>query len=544
MTIYFPPTERDKSERIVNVYIPIKNRDRTRLLRCIKSIKNCNFIYQIVVIDYGSDKPIKPIKGVEIVRSEMKVWNKAHALNLGITQYPNNFIMTLDVDMLLSYEHLEQIRKNLKCDNFIVDTNVRRINPKEVTKDYNQMVTKSKPWSKEFNRTQFFNLANGGFQVYSRYFYKNMNGIQESLGLYHGCVDNVPFFRAKMWGLNIVDVSYPLLHMEHTLQKEQHYSQSEQEIAKKYREFKSNYLDFMIAMNIKINPEKYGDEFPHTDLFYQFKKELGTQSEMVQEAINSGKFEVTIGYKKFKIEKAKPSILITVINNTGMLPDYFVWDLFQLYLYTRNHYPDVDIQPVNACDVNSMRNLAVKLSLGYSGPKKYNYLVQLDDDHRYPPEFIVKFLDMMIENDWQVLTGLTSGKKPPYLNTQYYKLKVDINDDENHVKCKKPVNKVIEIEASGPVGMVINTKVFEKLTWPYYNLEYNKVEVIKQVLENGKVVDKKELIDHFVGGDITFCARLKEKGIPIKLDLSTNFPHCKPMFLSRGKILDKSNNLL
>jgi len=236
-------------------------------------------------------------------------------------------------------------------------------------------------------------------------------------------------------------------------------------------------------------------------------------------------------------------LLITVINNTGLLPDYFVWDLFQLYLYTRNYYPEVDIQQVNACDVNSMRNLSVKLALGYNSPKKYNYLVQLDDDHRYPPEFIVKFLELMTKNEWPILTGLTPGKKSPYLNTQYYKLKEGINEDENHVVCKRLINKVIDIEASGPVGMVINTKVFEKLSWPYYNLEYSKVEVIKKVLEKGKVVDKKEMVDYFVGGDITFCSKLKEKGIPIKLDLATNFPHCKPMFISRGKVVDKPNNL-
>ena len=99
-----------------------------------------------------------------------------------------------------------------------------------------------------------------------------------------------------------------------------------------------------------------------------------------------------------------------------------------------------------------------------------------------------------------------------------------MNSKENCVSYPKPKNEIIKIEASGPVGMVMNTRIFNKIEFPYYLETY---EINR---------DKKETI--VTGSDIYFCKKLKEAGIKINLDCSVDFPHAFPKsFLSRGKII-------
>src|SRR5690606_1946033 len=141
------------------------------------------------------------------------------------------------------------------------------------------------------------------------------------------------------------------------------------------------------------------------------------------------------------------------------------------------------------------------------------------------PGFIIRFIKIMNKHNLEILTGLTSSKRPPYMSTQYHKLEFPINRLENTVVCKKPMDKITQVEASGPVGMLIKTSVFDKLKYPYYHVVYEK---------------DKDGNDNLVGGDIEFCRKLKAAGIPIFVDLRTSFPHGETFFLNRGKILPKS----
>jgi hypothetical protein len=157
-----------------------------------------------------------------------------------------------------------------------------------------------------------------------------------------------------------------------------------------------------------------------------------------------------------------------------------------------------------------------------SEKKVYDYLIMLDDDHRYPEDFIVKFVDLAEKTGWEIITGLTPSKKKPYLNTQYLKWMRPIDIKGNTVEAPEPKEEIIDIEASGPVGMLINTNVFKKIQFPYYQVLYDKDE-------NGN--------SRLLGGDLYFSKQLLDNGIKIKCDLATNFPHCKSFFLSRGKVI-------
>ena len=132
----------------------------------------------------------------------------------------------------------------------------------------------------------------------------------------------------------------------------------------------------------------------------------------------------------------------------------------------------------------------------------------------------------MEENNWPILTGLTAGKKPPYKNTQYKKWETPMDTEGNPVPPTKK-NEIIEVAASGPVGMIIDTRIFNNIPFPWYKMEYGKIEI------DGEIQDK------VLGSDLYFCKLLGKHKIPIRVDLATSFPHIKEFCLNRGKILPK-----
>ena len=217
-------------------------------------------------------------------------------------------------------------------------------------------------------------------------------------------------------------------------------------------------------------------------------------------------------------------ILISVINNTGTWPTYFCLDLINLLEKTKEVYPNAKLQTIRACSVNEMRNFACRYAMGKIGingedPSKYDYVVQLDVDHRYSPNFIV---DLM-KHKKDIVTGCTSSRHSPFYQTQFKEIIGEIRSEENIVN-PSPEDGLIKIEGSGPVGMLINVKVFDKLKYPYY--------LIKHLgNEEGR---KPESI---MGGDIFFTNQLKEAGIDVWLDSKITFPHNVPgVFVNRGNI--------
>ena len=210
-------------------------------------------------------------------------------------------------------------------------------------------------------------------------------------------------------------------------------------------------------------------------------------------------------------------ILIFIIDNSGLWPSYFSVDVVKLYNYTKSIYPNTEIQTIQANSVVQMRNIAMKYALGESKFNKdmirFDYLVMLDIDHRYKEDFIVKFM----QHNKDIVTGCTSSRKPPYIQTQYKKMIKEIKEEDNIIK---PIgNELIKAEASGLVGMLIKVDVLEKITFPFCNMEY---------------IDDEKII----GEDIFFCKKLKEAGYVIWVDPTVSFPHeIKNVFVNNGEIL-------
>jgi hypothetical protein len=223
-------------------------------------------------------------------------------------------------------------------------------------------------------------------------------------------------------------------------------------------------------------------------------------------------------------------ILITVINNSGLWEGYFCMDLIKVYEETKKVYPNTEIQNIRANCVNEMRNYSCRYAMGKFGKivgadKRYDYLVQLDTDHRYSPTFIV---DLM-KHGKDVVTGCTSSRHSPFKQTQFNKFIKDIRADEN-ITNPRPDDGLIKIDSSGPVGMLIKVDVLDKLDYPYYNLVH--------IGDEGGETKMGGSVEATMGGDVFFCKKLKEAGFDLWLDSKITFPHeVGGVFVNRGNIL-------
>ena len=223
--------------------------------------------------------------------------------------------------------------------------------------------------------------------------------------------------------------------------------------------------------------------------------------------------------------KKDVKILIFVINNTGQWPAYFCLNLIKLYQETLKVYPNTEIRTVQACSVSEMHNFACRNALGLrneSGkekPERSDYLVKLDVDHKYHPEFII---DLMKHNK-DVITGCTSNRRPPFKQTQFKEFQKMFKADGN-IADPHQDEPLMKIAASGQVGMLIKVDVLDKLEYPYYKINHIGHE-------DGMNPDS------IMGGDIYFSKQLKEAGVEIWLDPKITFPHqVTNVFVNRGQL--------
>ena len=216
-------------------------------------------------------------------------------------------------------------------------------------------------------------------------------------------------------------------------------------------------------------------------------------------------------------------IVIFVINNTGVWPSYFAMDLMNLYIRTLQEYPNAIVRTIETNSVENMRNYACRFSMGLKAiqegdtMERYDYLVQLDVDHRYPTDFII---DLM-KHKKDIVTGCTSRRNYPFGQTQFKKVQTNIKEESNVVN-PNPEDPLIKIGASGPVGMLIKVDVLFKLKFPYYSRKY--------------IGDENNVLAE-MGSDVIFCEQLNEAGIDIWLDPAITFPHqLKRGFVNRGQL--------
>ena len=465
----------------LSIIIPVRNKEIWRLKKVIKRLKS-DSIKEIIVVDYFSDKPIKlKEKKVKVIRYNKKgPWNKAHAINIGFKKSSGDFIMTTDADILI--DTLSDIV--LDNNSYCYSGNVRRIESKDLNNDFKKMWNKSNNWYEDSIYSQeMYGLANGGLQIYPRKLLSEWNGIDENL-VYSGGMDNITNLMAKKLKMNIIQLPIKLLHIEHSKQKENNFPEEERNLAKYLKSKRGEYLNDWIKNPIKnkffgklTNP-CYSTFLDELKYFKKHKKVID--------------FNLKINAKK------DSKIMIAIIDNTGSLKDRFVRSLIDLHITTLQSFPNTNLRFVKACQVNHMRNIAVKLAV----EEEFDYLIQIDTDHVYNPYTIIR----LIVHDKDFVTVPTKQRVSPFLPTQYKKLINPVKQPGNAVYVKNKEG-LIKIEGSGPVAMLMKVSALKQIEFPQYYMDYSYG------------------FDNTMGGDFVFCKTIKEKGFELFLDPTIDCPH-------------------
>lgn len=469
---------------MISVIIPVRNKDEDRI-RKVSNQFNHEIFKEVIVIDYGSEVPIKAISSrTSVIRYEnIGPWNKAHAINLGVKNSTGKYIMTVDADILLEdgFENKLVLDEN----TYTYSGNVRRINPERVSNDFTYMWDiNSMPWvgATSYSK-EMYGLANGGLQLYPRRLIEEWNGIDENL-VYSGGMDNITNLMAKKSGMNVSQLPIRLLHIEHDKQKQDNYPEEERILAMFITSRRGEYLNNWIDNPIKN--EFYGEE--DGPCYTSFNDEVKLFEENKEEII---KYSETLKLRDSKI-------MIAIINNTGTLPDTFVRSLLDLYNNTCLQYPNTTIKFIKACQVNHMRNIAVNAAI----EEEYDYLIQLDVDHIYESDTIQK---LMVHNK-EFVTVPTKQRVSPFRPTQYKKL-INPIKQEGNAAFVNDIPGLLPIEVSGPVAMLMKVSALKELEFPYYYMDYSYG------------------FKNTMGGDYVFCRQLKEHGFKLYLDPTINCPH-------------------
>jgi len=491
---------------MISVVIPFKDREKSRLNEVIKRLKN-PLVKEIILVDYNSEPKCSIThKSVKIIEyKKAGPWNKAHAINIGVKNSSQPFIMTLDADILLGPEFYNKLEPYLDWNNFIYSKDVRRIEKKSISNDWDSMVTTSEPWGE--NRGYMWELnhqGTGGVQVFPKDWFMNVRGVDENL-FYYGGMDNITLIDAKKAGLSLVTLSDTILHIEHSKRKEENLPEEERRFAQFVRKDRRNLLNSMLLSNKQNNPGFFGElSGPNTPLYKQYKV---AYKKYLQSLEDKGMSE-----DDTLVQLNQPAdikIMVVPINNRDSYPVYFAENLLNLLTYTKQIFPNTELVNVNACDVNHLRNVAVDLAID----NKYDYIVQLDVDHVYPKDFILKLLSH--EKDF--VTGLTMNRTLPLTLTQFKELKPLGEHTRTNKNQIKPDGKLQKIEATGVVGMLMKVDVLKNLPRPRFRMEYHG--------EENTPFDS--------GGDFYFCKLLKEFGKEIYCDTKLEFPHHNTVEISQ-----------
>ena len=92
-------------------------KDRQALLtHCLKGIsQQSHRTFEVIVVDYGSVKPIAVPEPARLVRLERSGWNASIALNAGIANANGEYLVLLDCDGVLAPDLLAVVNQKMSA---------------------------------------------------------------------------------------------------------------------------------------------------------------------------------------------------------------------------------------------------------------------------------------------------------------------------------------------------------------------------------------------------------------------------------------------
>lgn len=234
---------------MIDFIIPIRDRENDRLKNCINSIKGKS-VGRIIVVDYGSRLPIKTdAEIIKVNRNYYPVWNKSHALNIGIRASRAKYIATIDCDIVLPKGFVDRARKELDKNKFVLSNKVRRI-ARFTT--FEQSLARSTDW---IPGRPDYQKAVGGIQLFSRDWANKYRGYNEELTNWGG-IDTYMYELAVASGLEMAFIDDIILHQEHARKKEDNLPPGERHKARMDRAGRKTKVTTLVQEAIQL--ERWG----------------------------------------------------------------------------------------------------------------------------------------------------------------------------------------------------------------------------------------------------------------------------------------------
>lgn len=153
---------------------------------------------------------------------------------------------------------------------------------------------------------------------------------------------------------------------------------------------------------------------------------------------------------------------------------------------------------------------------------EYDVLVWIDSDVLFTPEMVLE----LVNSQYQVTAGLYKMEDNKHFavvkdwDVEFYKKNGSFQFmDEDLVNRAKTISRYLPVAYSGMGLMAIKKDVIDKLEYPYFWYDLQK-------MKNGDVD-----IHEMCSEDVAFCKKLSDAGIPIMVDLSIRAGHQKRITL-------------
>ncbi len=157
-------------------------------------------------------------------------------------------------------------------------------------------------------------------------------------------------------------------------------------------------------------------------------------------------------------------------------------------LYDQNKF-DVQIYIQASTIIDKARNDLVNMALR----DKCDFIMFIDSDTLIPAGAISELLKM----DVDIASGLYFGKGKPYLPV------ARIKEGGRHFFLEDfEFNQIMEVEGVGMGCCLIKAKVFEKIKYPYFKLEWRTTEGVQ----------------YQIAEDLYFCDEVQKQGIKVHLN--------------------------
>lgn len=264
---------------MISFIIPTRDRDKKRIRNCVNSLKS-DITNEIIIVDYGSNKPLSKIPGTTIIRYDKnEYFNKSHALNLGIKKSKGKYIACIDCDIILSPNFIERTKNFLYGDVLIISRNLRRVGVKDIV-DFDTSWKLGKPW---IGNGMWPIHAVGGIQIFSRRWINKVHGYNENLVMMGG-MDSRIKYQAVMDGIPIIDINLPMIHQEHTLKKNNQFK-LDPIFKMRLVKDKLEYLDQLNKESRIVNLGYWGRDKPNQNKFLYKDKKPSRDEEKYEKAL-------------------------------------------------------------------------------------------------------------------------------------------------------------------------------------------------------------------------------------------------------------------